>query len=179
MITDLSKRNLELAFHRAARGNLVRDPSDACNISPTQEGPHFGQMAGEVLLITISSFAFRLLTIFHVANTPAARAYYSEDAADRPVSEFFAEVANLCCGAFNRELAQSFSHLAMSIPYTLSSRCMAFLGELRPQFLSSYGITINDSVQMQATLCMHCSAPVEVMVSAARPDDNSGALELF
>jgi hypothetical protein len=179
VISDRSKQNLELAFHRAARESLVRNPSDACDISPAQSDLPAEQLSGEVLLITISSFAFRLLTIFYVANTPAARAYYFKDSGDQRICEVFAEVANLCCGAFNRELAHSFSHLAMSIPYTLSGQCMVFLDELKPQYLSSYGITINDSVQVRATLCMHCSAPVDVVVSAARLEDNSGALELF
>jgi CheY-like chemotaxis protein len=38
----------------------------------------------------------------------------------------------------------------------LSSQCIAFLGELRPHFLSSSTVTINDSVQLNATLCMCC-----------------------
>ena len=89
------------------------------------------------------------------------------------------ELANLCCGALSREMSGHFPHLAMSIPYTLNGRCMGLLGELKPQYQSSYEITINESVRLQATLCMCCYAPIDIPAGSLAVEENSGELQLF
>lgn len=179
MLSEQSKQSIAHAFDRAARGGLVREPGDLCEIAAADGRKGAEQPDEKLLVITISSFVFRLLVIFRIAETPATRTYYARDAADRPVTEAFAELANLCCGALSRELSCHFPHLAMSIPYILNSRCMAFLGELRPQYLSSYEITINESVRLQATLCMCCYAPVDIAVGSLAAEENAGELQLF
>ena len=113
-----------------------------------------------------------------VGGDPATRAYYVS-AAQQSLDEAFREFANMCCGALNRELSEQIPHLAMSIPYTLSSQCLAFLGELRPSFLSSSAVTINDSVRLQVTLCMCCSAAVDFVGSAPAAETTAGELEMF
>lgn len=178
MLSEQAKQNVEHAFQRALRAGLTRAAGDVCTIAPAG-GTLPGETAGETLLvITISSFVFRLLTLFQVSANPQTRAYYAGGAGES-LNEAFCEVANLCCGALSRELSQQFPHLAMSIPYTLSSQCMAFLGELHPQHLSSTTITINDSVQLRATLCICCAAPVDFAAAAVAIEDNTGELEMF
>jgi hypothetical protein len=178
-INDRSKRNLSQAFCHAVRQTLVRDPTDQCEIAPLEAGASNGKSSQTVLAITISSFTFRLMTVFEVPDAPANRDYYGAKAAGDSLAEVFAELANLCCGALNRELGASFAHLAMSIPYALSHRCLGFLGDPTPHFIARYSITINDSVRLLATLCMSCSASVEVAEAAAAVHDTGGALELF
>jgi hypothetical protein len=181
MISDHSKHNIELAFQKAARATLVRDASDICEIVPTEIRKAGLPYGGKLVLITTSSFLFRLMTIFRLVESPATRTYFNSRATEQKLEDVFAEFANLCCGAFNRELTPSFPHLAMSIPETLSNHCIEFLRELNPQYLSSYLITINDSVRLHATLCLSCSVPVEVADSTAdtEPEHNVGELELF
>jgi hypothetical protein len=113
-----------------------------------------------------------------VPATVENRQYYGA-ASDAKMEIAFAEIANLCCGALNRELANDFPHLGMSIPYALGAQCLSNLDELKPEYVSRHGITINGSVRLEATLCICCSAPVEL---AARPDAmaaSTGELELF
>lgn len=203
LLSEQTKQNIEQAFHRSLRASLTRAPEDVCAIAPVsgpilgghpapagQRGPARqsspgGQSSpagqpGEILLVvTISSFVFRLLTLFQVGADPATRAYYV-NGAQESLDEAFREFANMCCGALNRELSEQIPHLAMSIPYTLSSQCLAFLGELRPNFLSSSAVTINDSVRLHVTLCMCCSAAVDFVASAAPvADTTAGELEMF
>jgi hypothetical protein len=209
LLSEQTKQNIEQAFHRSLRASLIRTPEDVCAIAPAptpglsaqplpgakpapagQRGPArqsspagepgFVGQPGEILLVvTISSFVFRLLTLFQVGADPATRAYYVS-AAQQSLDEAFREFANMCCGALNRELSEQIPHLAMSIPYTLSSQCLAFLGELRPSFLSSSVVTINDSVRLQVTLCMCCSAAVDFVASAAPvAETTAGELEMF
>ncbi len=129
-------------------------------------------------MITTSSFAFRLLIMFHVSATPETRAYYGAGS-DAGMQTAFAEIANLCCGALNRELVRDFPHLGMSIPYFLSGQCMGCLDELKPDHVSHYGITVNGSVQLTATLCICCSAPVEIAARLHAVAETTGELELF
>jgi hypothetical protein len=178
VLSEQTKQSIEQAFHRALRATLTRAPDDVCAIVPAT-GPGRGGQPGETLLVvTISSFVFRLLTLFQVGGDPATRAYYVSSA-QQSLDEAFREFANMCCGALNRELSEQIPHLAMSIPYTLSSQCMAYLGELQPHFLSSSAVTINDSVQLQVTLCMCCSAAVDFVASAPVAEPAAGELEMF
>jgi hypothetical protein len=131
-----------------------------------------------VLVITTSSFAFRLLTLFRVPATQENREYYG-GAPDVKMDATFAEVANLCCGALNRELASDFPHLGMSIPYSLGAQCLANLDELKPQFVSRHDITINGSVRLEATLCICCSVPVQLAAPSQAMAASTGELELF
>lgn len=181
MITQRSKHNMEFAFHKAIRGNLVRNTGDVCEIAPTSFGMVREPPAAKLLLITLSSFVFRLLIIFRIVENPLTVAYYVRGGTGQTLDDVFAELANMCGGALNRDLAANFPHLAMSSPCNVSGKCIAFLSEMKPQYVSAYRITINDSVQLQATLCLCCSAPIEVDARAAETDvaPDMGELELF
>jgi hypothetical protein len=179
MMSEQSKQALAEAFSRAARVGLVRAPEDAFEIVPIAD-LRFDTRPGEsVLVITTSSFSFRLLTIFHIAATPESRAYYGSGAADTKGEAAFSEIVNLCCGALNRELSHHFPHLGMSIPYSLGNSCLGCLDELKPEYLSRYAITVDRSVRLEATLCMCCSAPVEVVARTDVAAEKTGELELF
>jgi hypothetical protein len=180
VITEQSKQNIESAFHKAIRTNLVRDTGDVCEIAPAVLGKVREYSADKLLFITLSSFVFRLLIIFRIVENPSTLQYFVRAGAARTLDEVFAELANMCSGALNRELSASFPHLAMSTPYSVSGHCIAFLSELKPQHVYTCRITINDSVQLHATLCLCCSAPIEVGLAAATElEESAGELELF
>jgi hypothetical protein len=180
VITAQSKQNIELAFHRAIRATLVREAGEVCDIAPAAIGEVGEYPAEKLLLVTLSSFVFRLVMIFRIAETQAAMAYYIRVATAQTLEEGFAEVANMCGGALSRELSANFPHLSMSTPCTVSAPCIALLSELKPQYVASYRITINDAVKLQATLCLCCSAPIEFAASAATEGEHTvGELELF
>ena len=163
----------------AGQRGPARQSSPGGQSSSAGEPGSVGQPGEILLVVTISSFVFRLLTLFQVGADAATRAYYV-NGAQQSLDEAFREFANMCCGALNRELSEQIPHLAMSIPYTLSSQCLAFLGDLRPSFLSSSAVTINDSVRLQVTLCMCCSAAVDFVASAAPvAETTAGELEMF
>jgi hypothetical protein len=178
MLSEQTKQTIEHAFNRALRASLTRSSEDVCAIAPAAHPGAAGQPGETVVAVTISSFVFRLLTLFQVGEDPATREYYGSST-QRPLDEAFHEVANMCCGALNRELAQQIPHLAMSIPYTLSGQCMAYLGELQPQMLSSSAVSINDSVHLHVTLCMCCSAALDLVDSEPVAETTAGELEMF
>ena len=178
-MTDHSRANIEQALHRAARRSLLRDPGDTCLIVENRE-PARNAAGEKLILVTISSFKFRLLIIFHLDEEPALTSYFGGHDAQRSVEETFYEIANMCCGALNRDMTRDFRHLAMSVPYTLAGPCMDYIGDVRPEYISSSTLTINNSVRVRLTLCMCCSAPVSFSATGAESETtDSGTLELF
>jgi hypothetical protein len=178
LMSEQSKQALAGAFFRAAKASLVRAPDHAIDIAPL-EGVNDVQAGQTVLVITTSSFTFRLLTLFHFPATPESRAYYGSGPADPRFDAVLSEVVNLCCGTLNRELSHHFPHLGMSIPYSLGRSCLTTLGDLKPEYLARYAITVNNSVRVEATLCMCCSANVEVSAGVEVAEEKTGELELF
>jgi hypothetical protein len=119
------------------------------------------------------------MTIFHVADNEANRAYFVPADSTLTLHEGFAETANLCCGALNRELSSVFRHLAMSIPYVLRAQCIEHLPQLKSEYTRELTVTINSSVKVGVTLSMYCSAPVEIPAQLSTVQETSGELELF
>jgi hypothetical protein len=174
-----SKDCLDRAFQKAAKACLARSETDSCEIA--QANAAASQAAGgeRLVLVTISSFTFRLLVIFHLRESEQVREYFIGAGAGRTLEESFYEVANMCCGALNREIAHQYTHLAMSIPFTLAGPCIGYLHELRPQHVCDYLITLNSSIQVRVTLCMCCTVPFEMRSVELDDEPVGGELEMF
>lgn len=180
MWSDQTARNLAEAFRRAAAATLVRSAGDVCDVKAASKGAESElQTESPLLLITISSFVFRLVAIFQISGNEATRQYYTAPGAAVTAEETFTEVVNLCCGALSRELSAQFKHLAMSIPYRLEASSLRYLGELKAGLTTTLDITINESARMRATLCMSASRPIELAAPAAEVSHAGGALEMF
>jgi hypothetical protein len=179
MISQQSKQSIDYIFAKSARKSLILDPGDVCDIEMLNENCGHNFLEKDFVVLTISSFLFRVLTIFHIGEDEATKDYFLKKSPNKSLTEVFSEVGNLCSGAMNHELLQHFPHLGMSTPYTLSSRCLAFLSELNPGHLSRHAITINGSARLQATVCMCGYAPIDFKVDTAATIDTSGELELF
>lgn len=178
ILSENAKQSVKEAFRRAAIAGLVRQQEDSCSVEPLQAPSMEELRDGNLFVITISSFAFRLLALFQVGTDPESQQYY-QNGNQITLEESFSEVTNMCCGALSRELASHFTHLAMSTPFRLSGQCLAFLDELRPNHLARYVVTINNSVRVQCVLCMCCSAAVDFTVGAESASLGGGELEIF
>lgn len=179
MISPQAKQGVERIFFKSAKSRLIVNTDDVCEIKPLSANKAGNFQENNIIALTISSFTFRLMVVFHVDENPVTRSYFAGDANDKPFTEVFAELGNLCCGSMNNELQAHFYDLGMSTPTTLSSECASFFALLKPNYLSRYAITINESVQLHATLCMTNYGPVDFVANTAEAEDNSGELELF
>jgi len=178
-ISESAKQGINLLFTRAAKTNLALSAGDHVEITPLPGNKLFAPPEKQIAVLTIASYLFRLLTIFHFTADRATTTYFGRENADTSFEEDFGEVGNLCCGAMNRDLHKHFLHLGMSTPDFLASHCLPFLTELKPGFISQHKITINDSVSMHATLCLCAYAPIDFRVDEAEAEDETGALEMF
>jgi hypothetical protein len=193
MIAPQTQSRIESLFVNAAKTTLVRDTAHEIAIQSKPAGEHAAvkksAIGNALLVITISSFEFRLLTLWNLPDSPALRAYYgsassaASAAGFQHVIENFAETANLCCGVLNRSLSSHVTHLGMSAPYRLNSRCAEHLDALQPQSRAWFGIRINDDFNLAVTLCLCANRAFEFDTSAssveAEPATETGALELF
>jgi len=176
MIGSQAKDSFERIFLGAARTRLVTDAHHACEISPRTSEVAQG---AELAVLTISSMQFRLLLLLHFDDDEATRRYYVPDA-ERPLADAFMEFGNLCCGGMNQQLVAHFHDLGMSTPYVLSGACLPYLRELKPDYLSSYALTLDGNVRLGATLCVCSQTPLDFVAEQAEAvTESAGELELF
>ena len=157
----------------------MRDASDTMMIERLPGTQLVETPEKQILVLTVASYVFRLLTIFHVDSDSATASYFLRADSERVFSEVFGEIGNLCCGAMNRDLGRYFPHTGMSTPYLLESRCLPFLSELKPSYVAQHRININDSLVMHATLCLCAYAPIDFRVDTEIAAEATGELELF
>lgn len=181
MISSNAKDSIDRIFRKAAQSRLPLDSSDACEI--VSLGHDFAdamrEPAGDVVVLTISSIEFRLLLVLHCGKDMPTREYFMRGSGETPFEERILEVGNLCCGAVNQELVRYFPDLGMSTPYALSARSVPYLDELRPALLASYRVTINESVHLNATVCVCAHAPMDFTAEVTAEVESGGELELF
>ncbi|HKR45701.1 MAG TPA: hypothetical protein VJU59_39575 [Paraburkholderia sp.] len=177
MIGTHAKDSIERIFFAAARMRLVTDAQHSCEIEPRAGDAPQGE---HLVVLTISSMQFRLLLLLHFEDDERTQRYYVGDAS-RALTECFMEFGNLCCGAMNQQLVEHFPDLGMSTPYALSSGCLPYLRELKPDYVQSYALTIDHDVRLGATLCVCTQAPLDFVASTAAVEvhDSAGELELF
>jgi len=179
MISEQAIQGVEQIFTRAAAANLVMAPADSIVIERLPGTGVVKTPEKQIVVLTVASYTFRLLTIFHVDENGRSADYFTRSDPARAFREVFGEIGNLCCGAINRSLGKHFLHTGMSTPYFLESHCLAFLNELKPAHLAQYRITINDSLVMHATLCLCAYAAVDFRVETEIAAEATGELELF
>jgi len=182
VISEQAKKSVNQLFINAARATLAVAPGNSVEIVtlPNQVNSRLVEPPEELLVVlTVASYRFRLLTIFHVDPKGPAADYFDRSEAGRSFGDVFGEIGNMCCGAMNRELGKHFPHLGMSTPYVLASKCLPFLAELKPGYLSQHRIEINGSVMMHATLCLCAWGDIDFRVDAAAVEESCGELELF
>jgi hypothetical protein len=178
MISEATRQSINDIFIRAARTNLAMNDGDSVEVGRVADDPFSVAAERNIVVLTISSYLFRLLTVFHVDSAGATAAYFARGECSRPFDEIFGEVGNLCCGAMNRELGGHFAHLGMSTPYMLEAKCAGFLRELRPGYAARHRIDINGAVTLHATLCLCAYAPLDFRAQPPAAE-TLGCIELF
>lgn len=180
MISQAAKDSLERIFFQAARTRLATDPAHACEVVPAvSSDPTRSGASDEVFVLTIASIHFRIVLLLQFGDDEATRDYYTRQGADRTLREVAMELGNLCCGAINQQLVEHFPDLGMSTPYALSSDCMGYLDELKPEYIAAYDLTLEYAARLRATLCVCASAPLDFTAQVADVHESAGELELF
>lgn len=180
MISHTAKDSFERIFFQAARTRLTTDAAHACDIVPVAApGATDARARSEVFVLTIVSIDFRMLFVLQFADDDATRGYYTGHGGERTLREAAMEIGNLCCGAINQQLVEHFPDLGMSTPYALSNDCMSYLDDLKPSYVASYDITIENAARLRATMCIGAAVPLDFVAQEADMHESAGELELF
>ena len=88
----------------------------------------------QFIMLTISSYDFRMVLLLHFFRSAPSMKYVADMLRISPEAlepsrfdDYLAEVGNVFCGAFKRELANFFPHLGMSTPNLLLSESLQYI----------------------------------------------------
>jgi hypothetical protein len=178
MITEQARRSIGQIFMHAATTRLA--PRDRASIDITEVDPQTrrASLPPHALVLTISSMTFRMLFVLHYAKDDTTRACYLGTDTEQDLIEVLMEQVNLCCGSINQQLVAHFPDLGMSTPYALSSRCIDFIDELKPDHVWGYELCADDATRLDVTLCVCAKASVD-FVAEQIEEQAEGELELF
>jgi hypothetical protein len=180
MISSQATDSMERIFRRAVQARLPLGADDNCEVT-REDNVHAApsRSQGNVVMLTISSIAFRMILVLHFEDDASTRAYCVSRHAEASVRDTLLEAWNLCCGAVNQELLEFFPDLGMSTPYVLGAHCVRYLDELKPDYLASFAIDINGCARFAATLGVCADATIDFIASETAIAETSGELELF
>ncbi|QJQ00980.1 hypothetical protein [Herbaspirillum rubrisubalbicans] len=140
----------------------------------------------KMVVLTISSYLFRLMVMFHFTPDAATRGHFARltranpaEMGDQAFMDAIAECGNLCCGIFNRELGRFFPHLGMSTPNVIDTQCVAYLQKLNCAHVRHFAIDLADAPRFHVSLCISAYDHLDFAVSVEEQVDTTGELELF
>jgi hypothetical protein len=141
----------------------------------------------KIVILTVSSYLFRLMAILYFKPDAATRAYFNRNApegAPEPTDDEFydrvAECGNVCCGTLNRDLGKHFPHVGMSTPNIIDKDCMRYVDLLGCGLVKHYRVDLEGGLTMYASLCVADYGLVDFHVDPVVEEDLSvGELEMF
>ena len=184
MITERGKTSFDRLMQSALKGGL-RGDDGRLGIEPVAALDKIKEK--KIVILTVSSYLFRLMAILYFKPDAATRAYFAGNAAEGapPLGddEFFdrvAECGNEFCGALNRDLGKHFPHVGMSTPNIIDKDCMRYVDLLGCELTKHYKLTLEGGLPMYASLCVTAYGNVDFHVDQVVEEEvSTGELEMF
>ena len=114
----------------------ARMASNEWRVEPLLNVDHIRQ--NEFVLLTISSFHFRILVLLHFSAMSTALNYVADALKQAPESlttdgcyDYLAELGNQFCGEVKRIIGMHYPHIGMSTPMRLSNTSLPFVHNLK------------------------------------------------
>jgi hypothetical protein len=189
MISQSAKAGIEWLFEKAVRANSVCEGDSCTLVKVAAEVPTSGKVSQQLVVLTISSYLFRIVALFQfhddaATNEQMVRMTRSQvpDLDAQALSDAYSELVNMVCGAVNRGLGVPFPHIGMSTPYILESSCANYASALEPQYLQRYEVAINDAMRFNLTICLCTGADTSLdfrIDTYEAEEESAGELEMF
>ncbi|MEN2671768.1 hypothetical protein [Herbaspirillum huttiense] len=182
-ISASARDGFDTLLQQALRSSLV--PSDAsAEISVVEDIAALTEK--KMVVLTISSYLFRLMVMFHFTPDAATRGHFARltrvsagEMGEQALMDAIAECGNLCCGIFNRELGRFFPHLGMSTPNVIDTQCVAYLQKLNCAHVRHFAIDMADTPRLHVSLALSTYDRLDFAVAPGEEADTTGELELF
>jgi hypothetical protein len=155
-VSERARKGLDCFVMRAAQATLAAEPSD-CLIAPIESDTQ----GTDVVMLTISSYTFRMLLFLHFEGTHATRMHFAklcrkakDEMTDAQFHDVMMERGNLLCGAINRDLAVYFPYIGMSTASVLGQQATAHLGAVQAKYARQYRAEVSPTVVLHITLAL-------------------------
>ena len=139
----------------------------------------------QAVVLTVSSFAFRLTFMLHFSDDAATRTHFAgvartavQDFSTQAFMDAICECGNVCCGNLNRDLVPLFPHIGMSTPNILDRRCADYLGKLSPGYMQHFVLLDGEGPQFAVTVCVNAFSALDFKAELAE-QESTGELEMF
>jgi CheY-specific phosphatase CheX len=139
----------------------------------------------KAVVLTVSSYVFRLTLLIHFSEDEATRAHFAavnrvapQDLDAQAFMDSIRECGNICCGNLNRDLVRVFPHVGMSTPNIIDRRCMAYLGKLGQGYVQHFGLLGGEGPALAVTVCVNEFADLDFSAEFEEAE-TTGELEMF
>lgn len=161
MISPRAISTIEQLFENALFENANTGGKDKVVLQAVREDdPAAGKAPVHLTVLGISSYLFRIVTLFEFAADPATTSFFGKRIGtaqrldDSALQDASSEFVNMVCGTVNRSVQTVFPHTGISTPIVLESGCANYLEALRPIRRQSYEVDIDGALHFRLTLCI-------------------------
>lgn len=184
MISNSARDGFNFMLMQGIRSSMVTRSEDQCEITAITDTS--GVAEPQMVVITISSYLFRLMVFIHFALDNPTKEHLARtnnaatgEMSERAFIDAMCESANMCCGAMSRDLGNVFPHIGMSTPNILDRECVGFLDLLNCGHIQHFKVGINQTTQFHVTLCVSEYANLDFSANQTLSDMSTGELEMF
>lgn len=141
---------------------------------------------GQLVMLSVSSFNFRLMMFIQFDTTEAVRAHLAhrsnvelEQFEEQAFRDAISECGNLACGSLNRDLGSVFTHVGMSTPNIIDCACLRHLEFVRHGYLRHFELEIDHHLRFHASACFCEHENIDFSFEQTEDAAEGGELELF
>jgi hypothetical protein len=145
--------------------------------------------ADRFIMLTISSYDFRLIVLLHFSSDAVSLNYVADSLKITPAElsmtqyqDYLSEVGNILCGAIKRGLFELFPHLGMSTPNQLRHESLKFVDSYKIDHAIHIKAKENDGTEFYGSLYVSAIGELDFDPATMNKKDETqeiGALELF
>ena len=189
MLTASAISSIEWLFEKSIHDNSVFSPADRCVVTFLSDKAPAVNDDNHLVLINISSYAFRIVALFSFNKDGAMAAHFSRKShnpektlCDQLLLDTYSELVNMICGAVNQGLRNEFRHVALSTPFVLASSCVQYISMLNFAMTKSINVVINESVNFDVIVgvCVDNNNILDFHIDRSEQQNiSSGEIELF
>lgn len=186
-VSQSAKDDLSRLLTHCLQSSLVSDGYSNWTLQPLAQAEEYP--AQEFMMLTISSYDFRMFVLLHWTISPASLRYAAaalkmqrDQLTTERYYDFLGELGNRFCGAFKRDLGASFPYTGMSTPNRLRRESLKHVKNLSGTYETHINAKAHDDTSFCASLYVSNYSPNDFKlktVPQAQPQNEVGELELF
>jgi hypothetical protein len=186
MISHRAKTGFEKLFARSLDESLRTETCPVWHIQPVSakaiDAKHF-------IMLTISSFDFRLIVLLHFSTDTSAFGYVAdnikvpaEELTYARYQDYLSETGNLLCGTIKRLLFQIYPHLGMSSPNHLILESLKYVDSIKIDHSIHLNAQSESGAGFYGSLYISAVGNLDfdpAVIAETEENIEMGALELF